>query len=135
MEKFVGKHRRIMVRLLFAVTSILLVVIAILHGLGVESLGKKLSSLPPDFFIVGAFRAVWLGFSLTALLLALIFAGAALRPLSVQRWVIGILACIPIGSAILIYTYVGSFFGAHLLFLSGVFAVIGSMMNSNSNGE
>lgn len=120
-------------RLALAAAALLMLLVAVLHSLGTVPLAADLEAAELRPFIVGAFRAVWLGFSLTSVALAVVFAVVAIRLQPNITWLVIVLAAIPLGSAVLIYVFVGSFFGAHLLLGSGALAVIGSLWPRAAN--
>jgi hypothetical protein len=115
-------------RTLLWVTALALVAIALLHGMGVSSLGAELDAAQLKPFVAGGFRAVWLGFSVTAVLLALVFAGAALRPQFAGRAALTLLALVPIASALLVYHYIGPFAGAHMMMAAGLIGIAGAAL-------
>lgn len=114
-------------RLTLGGAAILLMVVAVFHGLGANPLAADLEAANLKPFTVGAFRAVWVGFSLTSIALAGVLVMAAIRPAQSMAMFLLVLSAIPLGSALLIYMYVGNFLGGHLLLVSGAFIVAGAL--------
>jgi hypothetical protein len=122
-----SNRTRLSVALLW-IAALGLLAIAVLHGMGMASVGAALDRADLQPFVVGAFRAVWLGFSATALLLAVLFAMAAVRRDAVGRAALGLLALVPIASALLVYLFVGPFIGAHLMLAVGAAGIAGALL-------
>ncbi len=71
------------------------------------------SNLPP--FFGKSCKALWLADSTTMFILAVVFGLIAVRPVVATRPVVVLLALIPAAIAVLIYTFLGSFFAGHIL--------------------
>ena len=102
--------------LLFAGAAVLLLLAAI-HGAGYAAVGLAVrnSGLTPWF--QGAFRALWLGYSLQLTVIALILAAAAWKPGSVSRAVTILCGLLPLPTGLLLASSTDSAFttGAYLV--------------------
>lgn len=108
--------------------ALVLFVVTLYHATGyvTASIAVANSGLTPD--LKQAFRALWLGMSLQALITALVVLIAALRPWSVSRPVLLICALLPGLSAALLFSYRGSLVGASLLALGALLVVAGAAL-------
>ena len=77
-----------------------------------------------------SFRALWLGSALQSMLLALIFGVAGWRPGAVSRAVVLLCGLLPIASAALFFTLVGSGWGQSLTALAAIAVVAGSLIGT-----
>lgn len=75
-----------------------------------------------------SFRALWLGSALQSMLLALIFGVAGWRPGAVSRAVVLLCGLLPIASAALFFTLVGSGWGQSLAATAAIAVVVGSLI-------
>ncbi len=78
-------------------------------------------------FAANSLKVLWLGDSATCLLLALAFGYLAVRPFSASRWIIVLLVLIPAVTAVLIYIFIGSFIGGHILIAAALAGFTGAV--------
>jgi hypothetical protein len=109
---------------LLVIAAMLLMAGGVLHALAFGSAEAALSTSAMPPFYSNSFRALWLIDSATLISLGLLLVLIAIRPASVVGWVLYFLALIPLATAALIYTFVGSFFAPHVLVTAGLFVVI-----------
>ncbi|MEO7775578.1 MAG: hypothetical protein ABIT36_12435 [Steroidobacteraceae bacterium] len=77
-------------------------------------------------YYVQSIRALWLGFCLQSLLLGLLFIVAARRPHSVSRPVMVICGLLPILEAVLLFSFVGHFWGMLLVASAALVVLLGA---------
>src|SRR5262249_36743771 len=78
----------------------------------------------PEFFGKG-FKTLWLQDSGLQIVLAILFALAAIRPSAVTRWGIVLVALIPLTTAMLAYYFLGNFIAGHLFLAPSVAGSLG----------
>jgi hypothetical protein len=78
-------------------------------------------------FFGNELRVLWLADSTTLVGLALILGFFSFRPASGSRPLLLLLALIPAPTTALLYTYLGPFYAAHLLFLGTVMVVVAAL--------
>jgi hypothetical protein len=111
-------------RVLLALSALILVIGGIIHGLAFPKASSALDATDLLPFYANSFRALWLIDSATLVILSIIFITISARPSLFSRWMIIGLALIPAATAALIYTFVGSFFPAHMLAAASLAAII-----------
>jgi hypothetical protein len=112
--------------------AIVLFVVTLYHAAGYisASIAVNNSGLSPD--LKQAFRALWLGMSLQALITALVVLIAAFRPWSVSRPVLLICALLPGLSAALLFSFRGNLVGASLLALGALLVIAGAALRGRA---
>jgi hypothetical protein len=71
------------------------------------------STLPP--FFGNALKALWVMDSCGMFVVAAVCVALALRPESASPLIAGLVALIPLSTALLLYLFIGNFFAAHML--------------------
>jgi hypothetical protein len=116
-------------RLLLAFSALLLAVGGLMHARAFDktlaAIAAAGAALPP--FYAGSFKVLWLSDSATLIILALVFAWIAARPVVAARSVVVLLALVPAATSALLYTFLGSFIPAHLLLVAAGSAVAGGL--------
>lgn len=79
------------------------------------------SNLP--HFYGGSSKGLWLADSATLFILAVIFGLIAARPSLARRPLVILVALIPAATAVLIYTFLGSFIAGHILLVIAALAI------------
>ena len=102
-------------RVLLAVAALVLLAGGVLHARAFGGAASVLAAAPMSHFYSGSFKALWLIDSATLVSLAALLTFGVVRPRVLTRWALIFLALIPAATSVLIYTFVGSFFPAHLL--------------------
>ncbi len=87
------------------------------------------SNLTP--FAANSLKVLWLGDSATCAVLAILFGFIAARPAAATNFVIVLLALIPAMTAVLIYHFIGSFIGGHILLAAAVAAIAGALTRTS----
>ena len=94
------------------------------------------SGLPP--FYSSSFKGLWLADSATLTVLGTICLVIAARLQMATRWLLILLAFIPLTTAILLYTFLGNFFAGHLLLAIAalvIFAAVHLPRSSATGGQ
>ena len=122
-------------RFLLAFATLLLAVGALMHASAFKKILTAIadSNLAP--FAANSLKVLWLGDSTTLLVLAAVFAFIAARPSAAIRWIIVILSLIPAATAILIYVFIGSFIGGHMLLATAIAAFVGGVQYLSSSSS
>ena len=84
------------------------------------------SDLP--VFLGNGFRTLWLQDSAIQIIFAIVFAILAVKPAAATRFVVVLIAIIPITTAIFIYHFIGNFIGGHIFLAGGLAALLGGLM-------
>jgi hypothetical protein len=116
-------------RALLATASLLLAIGGTTHfnAYGKAVAAVQGSNLPPYFG--NALKGLWLMDSAGMLVLAAVCALVAITPNSASGWVMILLGLIPLSTAVLLYVFIGGFFGAHILIVTAIAIVVaGSSM-------
>ncbi len=113
--------------------SACLFLVAAMHGAGyvAASIAVKNSGLSP--FFQNAFRALWLGFSLQALVIGGILLIAAMRPRSVSRAVLILCGLLPLISGALLALYLESVVGSLALVAAAALIVAGAALRGSAS--
>ena len=122
-------------RFLLAFAALLLAVGAIMHASAFKKIASTVADSNLEVFAAGSLKLLWLGDSATLLLLATVFAFIAARPSAGTRWIVVILSLIPASTAILIYTFIGSFIGGHVLIVAAIAAFAGGLQYPSTNSS
>ena len=122
-------------RFLLALAALLLAVGAIMHACAFKKIVSAITDSNLEAFAAGSLKLLWLGDSATLVLLAAAFAFIAARPSAGTRWIVVILSLIPASTAILIYTFIGSFIGGHVLMVAAIAAFAGGLQYSSTNSS
>jgi hypothetical protein len=52
----------------------------------------------------------------------------AVKPTSAPRWIVVILALVPLITAGLVYHFIGNFYGGHIFLTAGIAAILGGLL-------
>jgi hypothetical protein len=80
-----------------------------------------------DFFGKG-FKTLWLMDSALQIILAILFLFVAIRPSIASRWVIVLVALIPLTTAMFAYYFLGNFIAGHLFLVASLAAIFGALL-------
>jgi hypothetical protein len=114
-------------RLLLAFSAIVLVGGAYLHTLGFNRMSVAVAKSDLVPFVGKGLKVLWLQDSVIAIVLAIIFGTVAARGSPVPRWIIVVLALIPVATAGFVYHFIGNFVGGHVFLTAGVAAILGGL--------
>ena len=85
----------------------------------------------PSFF-GQSLKALWLIDSVTLTVLGVLFALLAMRPALGSGIVVVFLALVPLGTAVLLYVFLGRFTPAHLLLLAGGLSLAAGVLRAQA---
>ena len=122
-------------RFLLTFAALLLAAGAIMHASAFKKIASTVADSNLEAFAAGSLKLLWLGDSATLLFLAAIFAFIAARTSAATRWIVVILSLIPASTAILIYAFVGSFIGGHVLIVAAIAAFAGGLQYPSTNSS
>jgi hypothetical protein len=108
--------------------GVALLIVAIYHAAGYVTTSIAVGNSGLSVELRDQFKALWLGFSLQALITALVVFAGALRPQSISAAVLLICALLPGLNAAVLFRYVGSTFGPILLLLSTCLVIAGAAL-------
>ena len=112
------------------VAALVLAVGAVMHFSAFAKVEAAIASSNLAGFAANGLRTLWVADSTTSLLVALALAFCLVRPANGSRVIIILLALIPGVTALLIYHYIGNFFGGHIEMAAAVFAAAGAVTRS-----
>ncbi|PYL63309.1 MAG: hypothetical protein DMF25_10815 [Verrucomicrobia bacterium] len=119
-----------MKRLFLIFSAVVLAIGALMHASAFNKVSLAVTKSDIASFAGNSLKVLWLADSVTAMLLAAVFAIAAARPSTASNWILMLLAMIPATTAVLIYTFVGNFIGGHIMLAAGIAAFIGGLLRS-----
>ena len=115
-------------RTLLAVAAIIFAFGGVLHAVAYFSKASLvIESAGVKTFFGHELKVLWLADSTTLIGLALIFGVLALRPNSVSRPVLLLLALVPGATTALLYWFLGPFYAAHMLLLATAMVCVASL--------
>jgi hypothetical protein len=114
-------------RFLLIFSALVLATGAFMHASAFHKIVTALSESNLAAFAASALKVLWLMDSVVALILATVFAFAAIRPSAASRWTIVLLALIPGATAALLYTFIGNFIGGHIMLIAAIAAFLGGL--------
>lgn len=104
-----------LVRLSLAAAALIQFAGGVIHAAAFPKAESVLDNTNAPAFYVNSSKALWLADSATLIAIGVVLTLVAIRPAFASRWIVALLAPIPLGTATLIYVFVGSFFPAHML--------------------
>jgi hypothetical protein len=110
-------------RIFLTAAALLLLIGASLHAAGFRHALPVLASsgMPP--FYTGAFKGLWLLDSLTQVVLAVVLLAAVAGKVPRSRLLLWLLALIPVGTAAILYSFLGPFPAEYLFLLTTILIV------------
>jgi hypothetical protein len=117
-------------RLLLAFSAFVLAVGAYLHTSGFNKMSAAVAKSDLSPFVGKGLKVLWLQDSVIAIVLAIIFGTIAARGSAAPRWIIVVLALIPLATAGFLYHFIGNFIGGHVFLIAGVAAILGGLLYS-----
>ncbi|HST30158.1 MAG TPA: hypothetical protein VLK27_04905 [Chthoniobacterales bacterium] len=116
---------KILSRILLAISAISLAVGAHFHTRAFDKTAAAAAESNLPAFLGNGLKVLWLQDSVITNLLAIIFAIVAIKPTAAPRWIVMVLALVPIITACLVYSFIGNFYGAYVFLTAGVAAILG----------
>ena len=114
-------------RFLLGFAALLLAIGAILHASAFNKISSAIANSNLAVFAANSLKVLWVADSATSIILAALFGLIAVQPAAATRGVIVLTALIPAATAVCIYTFIGSFIGAHILFVAAIAAIAGGL--------
>ena len=114
-------------RFLLAIAAVLAAIGGVMHGAAFTKASAAFAESNLPAFFAGSSRGLWLADSVTLVLLGIIFGLAAAWPATATRASLLLTALIPMGTAAMIYRFLGGFFAAHLLTVIAVLAFMAGL--------
>lgn len=117
-----------LVRAFYITAALVLATGAIMHASAFQKIQEALfvSNLAP--FAADSLKVLWLADSATCLLVAAFFGCLAANSSSASHIAALLVALIPAATAVMIYVFIGSFIGGHLLLAAALTAIIGTLL-------
>ncbi len=119
---------KLLSRILLAVSAILLAVGAHFHTSAFNKTATAVAESNLPAFLGNGLKVLWLQDSVITNVLAIIFAIVAVKPTAAPKWIIIVLALVPIITAGLVYYFIGNFFGGHIFLAAGLAAILGALL-------
>lgn len=119
-----------LMRAFFITAALALAIGAIMHAVAFQKIQEALFASNLSSFAAESLRVLWLADSATCLLVAAFFGGLVVKPAGANHFAALLVALIPASTAVLIYTFLGSVIGAHLLLAASLCAIAGTLSKS-----
>ena len=122
-------------RILLAFLAIVLAIGAHMHTSAFNKTAAAVaeSNLPP--FLGNGLKVLWLQDSVITNVIAIIFAIVAVKTSAAPKWIIIVLALVPVATAGLVYHFIGNFIGGHIFLTAGIAAVFGGLLLPTGSGQ
>jgi hypothetical protein len=119
-----------LVRAFFITAALVLATGAVMHASAFQEIQEALfvSNLTP--FAANSLKVLWLADSATCLLIAVFFGSLAVNSSGASHFAAIVVALIPAATAVMIYIFIGSFVGGHLLLAASLSAIAGTLLKS-----
>jgi len=115
-------------RFLLVFSALVLATGAFMHASAFHKIVSALNESNLVSFAANALKVLWLMDSAVALILATVFAFAAIRPSAANKWIIVLLSLIPGATAALLYAFMGNFIGGHVMLMAAATASIAGLL-------
>jgi hypothetical protein len=123
-------------RTLLAIAAIIFAIGGVLHAIAYFSKASLvIESASVKAFFGHELKVLWLADSTTLIGLALIFGVLSLRPTSVSKLVLLLLALVPGATTALLYWFLGPFYAAHMLLLATVMVCVAGLTLNTQPGR
>lgn len=119
-------------RSLLVLSAIILAAGAIMHGIAYRKASAIVEQSTLSSFFQAAFKGLWLGESLGFLTLALALACIATSPRLAATPLVLILALMPLGCAVALFSTMGGFFAAYLMLLAAALMLLAAALRPRS---
>ena len=117
-------------RLLLAFSAVVLAVGSWMHTSAFGGVSAAVAKSDIDAFVGNGLKVLWLQDSTIAIVLALVFATVAIRPLVAGKTVVVLLGLVPVVTASLVYHFIGNFIGGHIFLTAGLAAILGGLLSA-----
>lgn len=116
-------------RILLAFSAVLLAIGASIHTAAFGKVSAAVATSDLAAFFGKGLKVLWLQDSTVTMVLAIVFAIVAIRPLAASKTVIVLLGLVPSVTAALVYLFIGNFIGGHIFLTAGLAAVLGGLLS------
>jgi hypothetical protein len=114
-------------RFLLIFAAVLSIAGAALHAAAFRKALPIIAASGLPRFYSSSFKGLWLADSATLALLGVIFIKMTARLQTATRWLLILLAFIPLATAILLYAFLGNFLAGHLLLAIAVLVILAAV--------
>jgi len=121
---------KILSRILLGSSALVFALGAWIHTSAFDRMSASVAKSDLPAFFGNGFRVLWLQDSALQIVFAILFALVAIRPSLATRWVIAIVALIPLTTAVMIYCFIGNFIGGHVFLAGAIAAILGGLLSS-----
>jgi len=121
-------------RLLYALSALIFGFGGVMHALAFVRKALPTiaaSNLAP--FFQAELKTLWLCDSTTLVALAVLFGYLSVKPCAMSRTLVWLVALVPAGTTLLLYTFLGPFYAGHLLLAATVMAVLASALSPETD--
>ena len=115
-------------RILLVFSAIVFAFGAYIHTSAFDRMSASVAKSDLPAFFGNGFRVLWLQDSALQIVFAILFALVAIRPSLATRWIIAIVALIPLTTAVMIYCVIGNFIGGHIFLAGALAAILGALL-------
>jgi hypothetical protein len=115
-------------RILLGFSATLLAVGAHFHTSAFNKTATAMAESNLPAFLGSGLKVLWLQDSVITNVLAIILAIVAVKPTAAPKWILVVLALVPIITAGLVYHFIGNFFGGHIFLTAGIAAILGALL-------
>lgn len=130
----VNKYAKIS-RGLLVFDAFFLVFSALTHYAGYQKVFSDPAVSKLTLFTTNGFRLVWLADSAVQIITGVIFGFIAYKHLPQFKWIVLLLAMIPLANAVLAYYFLGNFIGGHLLAFATIIAIAAGLLYPTENDD
>lgn len=114
-------------RSFLVVAALILAAGAVIHAAAFPKVLSAVASSNVQTFAGNSLKVLWLADSATSLVIAFLLVLVVVRPSAVAPFAIIVLALIPSMTGLLIYIFMGNFFGGHILLVAAITAIAGAI--------
>src|SRR5437879_1577917 len=126
---------KVLSRILLGFSAIVFAFGAYIHTSAFGRMSEAVAKSELSAFFGNGFRVLWLQDSALQIVFAILFALVAIRPSLATRWVIAIVALIPLTTAVMIYCVIGNFIGGHIFLAGALAAILGALLRSENRQD
>ncbi len=120
--------RNVLARLALGFAALGLIAGGLIHASPFVGVATMLDDTAIRPFMKDAFKALWLEDSLVLILLGLAASAMAARLVRADAAVLILLGLMPIGTSVLVYHFIGNFFGGHMVLACGLLIVAAAFL-------
>ena len=115
--------------ILLSLSSAILIFGGAMHALAfVQKAASVIGSANVAPFFASELKVLWLADSTTLVLTGGFFAFIAIKPSAASRLVVILVAAVPAATTVLLYSFLGNFYAAHLLAVASAMAIAAALL-------